>query len=245
MSVAPRIPAKLNPQFDCQALWNFEGNHLDTSGQSPPANFTSDSGSASETFTYAQDHTGAKCLLSRGENQALLANTGITRLRIYGDITVQAVVWYPNMIWDAGGAALIQHVGSSTGAFDTENWLYALGGTGLADRLVPQFYWESSQGVFEVVRDETFTLDPGRWYHQVGVRDGTEARLYVNGRLIKTEVGVAPSSSGTNGRARVGKDDGNNRGLQKGTMLSSAKISNRALTAGEITQEYNRVRGSV
>ncbi len=244
MSVAPRIPGKLNPQFDCQGLWNFEGNVNDTCGLSPPANLNNSLGTPTQSFKYAQDHTGKQCLVSRGTDQSLIATTGITRLHIYGDITVQAVFWLPTMAHAPGGSTVIHHDGSN-GAFPTENYLYALGASGQTDHLPPEFFWENPVNTHPTVRDDTATLDTGRWYHLVGVRDGTTGRLYTNGMLIKTELGMTLPAGGTNGRIRVGKDGSNNRGLQNGTMVSSLKISNRTLTADEIAQEYTRVRGSV
>lgn len=246
MSVPPRTPAKLNPQFDCQGLWNFEGNLLDTSGLAPAADLT-DRGGISPSFSYSQDYTGAKCLMSRGVNRGLESAAGIARLQLTGDVTIQSVVWFPTFGFDSFGVNLMNFEGTAGGSNPADNNIYAILVDGNnANRMCPRMTWEAAAGgSFFSVIDTDFTLDNGRWYHIVGVRDGTDARLYVNGALVKAESSVTATGGGTNSRVRIGEGTTVVQGLAEGTLISSAKISNRALTAGEIAQEFNRVRGAV
>lgn len=245
MSVFPRIPAKLNSQFDCQALYNFEGNYDDTAGIVPAANMSNSQGT--DDFVFVQDHTGRQAVMSTGSDKVRFSSTGITRLQILGDVTVQAVAWFSTFGIASSGQNLF-HFSGGGGAFPTENYLWNISISGAdVTMMIPQFYWESAVSVFEITRDLDFTCDNGRWYHIVGVRDTSagEGHLYVNGALIKTQNLLDPPTSGSNGRVNIGKNPDGNIGLLNGTMLSSLKVSNRILTASEITQEFNRTRGSV
>lgn len=244
MSVAPRIPGKLNPQFDCQALYNFDGDWTDTSGQSPAADLAS-YGSGTD-FTFSQDHTGAKCLMARSPDRGLQSAIGITRLQITGDVTVQVVCKFSEFGFDTSGCNLVQFEGIQGGGNPpAEGRLWAVQLDDDTDRMVPRMVWEPSGAGSQITKDDTFTLDTGRWYHLVGVREGSAARVYVNNLLIVSASGLLPTTGGTNSRVRIGESSTGILGLLNGTQISSVKVSDRVLTAGEIAQEFTRVRGAV
>jgi len=82
----------------------------------------------------------------------------------------------------------------------------------------------------------TFGLDV-RWYHIVGVRNGTSGWIYVDGILVASRTGV--SSFGTT------VDFGNDitiGGGYRGT-IATARIYNRDLTAAEVIQNYRALQG--
>ena len=170
---------------------------------------------------------------------------GISRLQITGDVTVQAVVYFSQFGVDLFGSQLFYFSGQQPDAFASENALWGVGIRADADRMVPNTFWESPPNTFLGTRDVDFTVDTGRWYHIVGVRDGVDASLYVNGALISgpSTVATAPTG-GTSSRVRVGEGNDGVQGLLNGTMISSLKVSDRVLTAREIQQEFNRVRSA-
>ena len=182
MSVAPRIPGKLNPQFDCQALYNFEGNFDDTSGLTP-ANL-----SPTGIWRHGRDYTGKKALLSSGVATSLASAGSIARLLILGDVTAQVVCMIPDVATDTG-TNLFSFDGTGTTA-PAENAAWKLSITNTARLLRPSFVWEHGAGVSALTLDTVFSLMPGMWNHIVGVREGTDARLYVNGMLVATDAGI-------------------------------------------------------
>jgi hypothetical protein len=83
-------------------------------------------------------------------------------------------------------------------------------------------------------------LTQGVWYHASVVRNGTtDTKLYTNGNLSNTYSGNIPT--GTQPLVRIGRwTDGT---VYSNTSISSVKIYNRALTASEIQQNFNALRG--
>jgi hypothetical protein len=93
------------------------------------------------------------------------------------------------------------------------------------------------------------TITTNTWYHFVHTYDGSNQRLYLNGSQVHS---WATSGSITydanNTLLAVGNDwngSGYNTGASLGTQgrLSTVKIYNRALTAAEIQQNYNALKG--
>lgn len=77
----------------------------------------------------------------------------------------------------------------------------------------------------------------GEWTYIVGTCDGSNLRLYVNGKLAAGPLTVtnAPNTAS----ARIGTSVDN---LYFNGMIDEARIYNRALTAEEIQQLYYNVR---
>lgn len=242
MSVFPRLPGKLNPQFNCVGLYTMDGNFDDVSGAAPAANL-SDTGGGDPTI-FSSDFTGKLCAYFRTTERALNSGVSQTKFLILGDITVQAVVWLPTFVTDTNGINFFSFDGGA-GAVEADNAAWKLSAINTGGIISPAFVWEQGAGTDVIIQDADFTLVSGLWYHIVGVREGTDARLYVNNQLIASGSALTLPTGGGNAIVRIGEEASSTQGYQNGSMVSSCKVSNRALTAQEITQEYNRVRGIV
>jgi hypothetical protein len=80
-----------------------------------------------------------------------------------------------------------------------------------------------------------------KWTHIVFVANDTRSDLYFNGTLIGSNTGVTGSFGGSSGNFRIGLDP-NGSYSTKGN-ISSAKVYNRALSAAEVSQNFNALRG--
>jgi hypothetical protein len=70
--------------------------------------------------------------------------------------------------------------------------------------------------------------------------DGTNINAYLNGVLINSGVKTGPLNTSDTGVLEIGKDDTFSRYLNGN--IAQASIYNRALTAAEISQNYNALR---
>lgn len=77
------------------------------------------------------------------------------------------------------------------------------------------------------------------WNHVVGTYDGTDLKIYLNGSLDGTT--NAPGTMGTNTiDVRIGST---NDGLVYDGNIAISRIYNKALTAAEVEQNYNALKG--
>ena len=80
------------------------------------------------------------------------------------------------------------------------------------------------------------TVSPGVWSHIVGMWDGTNTKIYLNGVFVaNATTPLAPDASGTS--LFFGQGSGNGVGLYNGD-LDEVRIYNRALSADEVGQLY-------
>ncbi|TYL50080.1 DUF5011 domain-containing protein [Nocardioides sp. BGMRC 2183] len=93
------------------------------------------------------------------------------------------------------------------------------------------------------------TLQSGRWYHTVGVWDGANAHLYVNGLLQASSAAPGPlgkpSSSAT--QWVLGGDAANNAGAQfyAPTAIAASRVYSRVLDAAQVGARYAAELGDV
>ena len=100
----------------------------------------------------------------------------------------------------------------------------------------------SSASYFLNQMTSTQTMSTDTWYHLVWVRNGTNFYYYINGVLDKTQ-----SATGTVANANVNFNignlwDTNNTFTWKGE-IGPSRIYNRALSSGEVLQNYNALKG--
>lgn len=123
----------------------------------------------------------------------------------------------------------------------TENWPgttsrigYALGVITIgAPQLQTGFFtgaWQASGG---------WTPTANNWYHIVGTYDGANLRLYVNGSNVVTTANTTVIQSNTGGFRLMRRWDTTD---YWGGRLAIYRLYNRALTASEVTQNYNADR---
>jgi hypothetical protein len=77
------------------------------------------------------------------------------------------------------------------------------------------------------------------WFNMVGVYDGTNASMYINGALVSGPTAKSWNTVANN--AQIGRQT-NGTEYWSGN-ISQVQIYNRALTATEITQNFNALRG--
>jgi len=75
----------------------------------------------------------------------------------------------------------------------------------------------------------------GQWYHIVGVRNGSNIYIYINGSL-KNSKAQAGTITNVHGK-QIGRDGTSDRIYKD--QIAQPRIYNRALTAGEVLQNYN------
>jgi len=80
---------------------------------------------------------------------------------------------------------------------------------------------------------------PNTWYHAVGTYDGSTQLLYVNGELVAT--GTSQILATTESTAQIGRQV--NASQYWPGQIAKAAIYNRALSATEIKQNFNALRG--
>ncbi len=89
-------------------------------------------------------------------------------------------------------------------------------------------------------------INVGQWFHAVAVRDGNNLSSYCNGILIGTNVVNTSGGSGqTTNTIRFGMANPTAEGYSwhADASVAAAKMYNRALTAAEIQQNFNAIRG--
>lgn len=106
---------------------------------------------------------------------------------------------------------------------------------------VPYFYI-SIGGLGKPLTMSTFTIQAGIWYNIVGTYDGTIVRGYVNNVPNQTTISYAGSITTTVFPYSVGKLS-NYTGLYLNGSIGVSRIYNRALSAAEISQNFNALRG--
>jgi len=77
------------------------------------------------------------------------------------------------------------------------------------------------------------------WFNMVGVYDGTNASMYINGTLVSGPTARSWDTVANN--AQIGRQT--NGGEYWNGNIAQVSIYNRALTASEIQQNYNALRG--
>lgn len=86
-----------------------------------------------------------------------------------------------------------------------------------------------------------FTISPNTWYHLVGTFDGSVVRGYVNGVENSSSYSLPGSIPNTAFQYSVGRM-GSYNGLYHNGDIAVNRLYNRALTAAEVTQNFNALR---
>lgn len=100
----------------------------------------------------------------------------------------------------------------------------------------PQFF--VSNGAAQGSGNSSITVTVGQLCHIAGTFDGTNVSVYVNGVLGSTTVHAVTMGTGTGNWLQVGTSFGGTN-VGSGTM-SDVRIYNRALSAEELNELYNR-----
>jgi hypothetical protein len=80
---------------------------------------------------------------------------------------------------------------------------------------------------------------PNTWYYAVGTYDGSTQLLYINGELVAT--GTSQTLATVESTAQIGRQV--NAGQYWNGQIAKVAIYNRALSATEVKQNFNALRG--
>lgn len=237
-------PLKLDTTYNPVQLYNFDGNAGLDEGS-----LGEDIGVARGNAYYSIGHEhGTKGLYFT----TALGLEGVTQpapaaARIIGDLTVQSVIRFTNFGIGSFGSEIISCKGTT--ASEPENICYSFNLENDANRMAPQFQWEYGAGSTRVsIVSTDFTFTTNRWYHVVLRRSDAGSgnslgEIFVNGALVASATDVS-ASGGTNAFMKAGLDAGGFVALP-GTVVSSIKINDRALTDAELALEFERVQEAI
>jgi len=158
----------------------------------------------------------------------------------YGRTAFTAEAWImytANVTNNAVGA-----IGSwQTGAGRDNQWLLFSEGTGGAAPYWPQFYIQSTTNNIYGASDTNTIMVINTWYQMCGVFDGSSVKIYLNGSLKNTNnIGSTVTVYNNNRPIEVGSF-----GISYFTQckIAASKLYNRALSAAEVSQNFNALRG--
>ena len=157
---------------------------------------------------------------------------------------------------DLGNPSSLSAIGGTTN-ITASGWAYytAYGGGGqsysvitvkgspwtwLLENLSSTFRFRITAGGSDVNVADTSTHALNTWYNVVGTYDGSNMKIYVNGVLKNTAAQTGTLATNTE-TAKIGTWQGTNYNLTG--RVSNVSIYNRALTAAEIKQNYNALKG--
>jgi hypothetical protein len=104
-----------------------------------------------------------------------------------------------------------------------------------------RFYLDKGSGWTAAATGNT-TIQNNQWYHVVGVYDGINAYVYVNGTLDVSAASTGTLSSTPSDSVTVGFFTGSAAHYLTG-KIPFARLYNRALSSTEILQNYNALKG--
>ncbi len=87
-------------------------------------------------------------------------------------------------------------------------------------------------------------LSTSSWAHIVGTYTSGNRRLYINGNLVNSDSQTGTIATNTNGIS-IGAYGGYNgsRGYYYNGEIGLVRVYNRALSAAEVRQNFNAIRG--
>lgn len=89
------------------------------------------------------------------------------------------------------------------------------------------------------IKDTSLSPVPGQWYHLVGTYDGSNVRIYINGKDVGSPTAATGNIDTDAADIRIGDDLATSHVNWKG-LIDEVRIYNRALSAEEIRYHYNR-----
>jgi hypothetical protein len=102
--------------------------------------------------------------------------------------------------------------------------------------------WEviGSTGSAYTTINSTTAASVGVWYNFTGTFNGTTTAIYVNGVLETSQTMTNQPTGAYTAAISVGRYDASYPAASK---ISGARFYNRGLTAAEVTQNFNALRG--
>jgi hypothetical protein len=102
--------------------------------------------------------------------------------------------------------------------------------------------WLDKGSGWAIAATGSSTILNNQWYHVVGVYDGTNAYVYLNGTLDVSAASTGPLRSIPSDSVTIGFYTGSSAHYLTG-KIPFARLYNRALSSTEILQNYNALKG--
>lgn len=148
-----------------------------------------------------------------------------------GTITVSAWVWTDSTDVTRSAVARYNNTTPTSG-----NWILGNGGA------ASEFRWVVRLGTTNVLVSSPTNFSTGAWHHLVGVYDGTNAILYVDGQQTGS-VGSAGSLASNSTTVSIGtRPNNSSTAVLWDGKVDDVRIYNRPLSQAEITMLYEGYR---
>jgi hypothetical protein len=162
-----------------------------------------------------------------------------------GSFTVE--YWFRKLTATAGGFDNIWGVNKwNTGASPgTNEWSLTIGNGSIGTGNQYGFLIESGSVSYGIFEPTTTQLSLNTWYQLIGQRDGANFKTYLNGALTMnvTASGFTTSSIINNVGRNLRINNSALNSLYTNADNANIKIYNRALSADEVSQNFNALRG--
>lgn len=178
------------------------------------------------SLIYNSDNTFSFDGTTQDNRCVVTAGSELSALKGSSNISVEAWVYYRSYSGGTESYSVITCWGSP--------WVWLLENPSNTLR------FRITAGGSDVNIADTSTHPLNEWIHVVGTYDGTTKKIYVNGKLknSSSQTGVLGSPGGS---PVIGSYQGTNYCMSGD--ISSIKIYNKALTAAEVKQNFNALRG--
>ena len=196
--------------------WKFDNDFLDWSGNGNDG-LCSSLGCPTQTTGKVGD------ALYFDGNGSIDAGNG-ARLNITGNITIEA--------WVKPAKLATQYIVKKASNDATNGYELSLASSGKA---FFRFNQRASGNTYRVDTVINYPSNNTTWVHLVGIYNGTQLQIYLNGHLSNNKSGSSNISSNTN-NLKIGGPDGS--AFYKGS-IDEVRIWNRALTPQEIEAFYS------
>jgi hypothetical protein len=205
-----------------QAVWHNKetsGNRTDSTSN---AYTLTDNGGVSNYEKIAN----ASNYVSASSQRLSIADASAPNLDITGSITIESWVYLTS-------TAATQMLVSKDGSAGQQGYLLRYNLNGRFNFIL------SDDGTAQTAVNGGTTVTTGAWYHVVGVYDGTDMKIYVNGASDATPVSYSSGIFDNNNATLLGARATLSQPLDG--ALDESRISNTARSADWIATEYNNM----
>ena len=168
----------------------------------------------------------------------------------YGRTGFTAEAWFKYNTYSPSGYKSGILMKWQTGAGTNNEFCLYTEGSSANTPYWPGFAIQGNNNIIYNIQDTSLIQVTGSWYHQVGTFDGTYLKLYVNGVLRTTSSPTGTNTVKTYSAQPFSIASFGSKIANQGSELYSSpasignvKLYNRALTATEVSQNYNAKKG--